>query len=299
MGAPSAGRSVSAPLATRKVAEALAGGRLGALSTLVGQTFAAFRPAAIAGRFYPAEPEQVLADVDRLLEEARASMHAAPPDALVVPHAGWIYSGPTAAIGYASLGLRAPSIERVVIIGPAHRVPLVGIAHPGARAMQTPLGLVPIDVDALEGIAASPAAHAHEHCLEVQLPFVQRLMPQARVVPLLVGRAPPREVHDVLDRLWRDERTLVLVSSDLSHFLPYDVAHAIDEETCDAIVSLDTSEVTSERACGAAAIAGFLPLCAERRMRAELLDMRSSGDTAGSRSEVVGYASIAFRGAAA
>ena len=266
----------------------------------MAQTLAAFRPAAIAGRFYPAEREDVLADVDRLLDEARATEHgasAAPPDALLVPHAGWIYSGPTAAIGYASLGAR--SFDRVVLIGPAHRVPLVGIAHPGARAMQTPLGLVPIDVDALEGIAASPAAHAQEHCLEVQLPFVQRLMPGARVVPLLVGRAPPREVHDVLARLWSDERTLVLVSSDLSHFLPYDVARAIDEETCDEIVSLHASEVTSERACGAAAIAGFLPLCAERGMRAELLDARNSGDTAGPRSEVVGYASIAFRGGAA
>jgi AmmeMemoRadiSam system protein B len=241
--------------------------------------------------------------VDELLLSAPKA--AAPfPKALIVPHAGYVYSGPVAASAYAELhrALSEPDksaaarIERVVLLGPAHRVYVSGIAGPGAARFLTPLGSVEVDQDwlaRLKGAAQSPRAHAAEHCLEVQLPFLQRLLPRARVVPLLVSDAPSAVVGDALLQLWGGKETLIVISSDLSHYLPYATARSVDEETARRILAGDDS-LDGERACGCAAINGLLHIASKKGLYSRLLDLRNSGDTAGSRDAVVGYAAFAF-----
>ena len=256
------------------------------------------RPAAVAGTFYPADPALLAATVDALLAEARVGHgpERAPPKALILPHAGYVYSGPTAARGYVSVRARAEEIERVVVIGPAHRVDVAGVAAAGVDGFATPLGTVPVDVAALEAVpsvASSPLAHAREHCLEVHLPFLQRMFPGAKVIPL-VTRGPASEVARVLEALWGGAETLVVISSDLSHYLPYAAARAIDEDTAQRIEALDPRGLDPERACGAAAIDGLLEVARARGLRIERLDLRSSGDTAGRRDEVVGYGAFGF-----
>jgi AmmeMemoRadiSam system protein B len=248
------------------------------------------RPPAVAGTFYPASPA-VLGDlVDALLAEAQPGRA---PKALIAPHAGYVYSGPIAASAFA----RVPKdVTRVVVVGPAHRAYLEGLAWPGASWMKTPLGEMEVDVAALEaaGVPANAAAHAREHSLEVELPFLQRVAPNAKVLPLAVGRASPDEVARVLERLWGGPETLIVVSSDLSHYLPYDVGREQDERTCAKIVALDPSPLTGDEACGAAGINGLLRVARARGMQAELVDLRSSGDTKGPRDEVVGYGAVCF-----
>ncbi len=257
------------------------------------------RPPAVAGTFYPASRQGIERALDKLLGGARhAAEGAAPhrlPKALIVPHAGWIYSGPIAATAFARLADDAGRISRVVLLGPAHRACVDGLAATGASAMATPLGEVPVDEDAvadLGAVAELPAAHAREHCLEVELPFLQRLLPRAHVVPLLVGDAPPEVVGHVLERLWGGDETLVVVSSDLSHYLPYETARAVDADTAERICAL--VPVEAERACGAAAINGLLWVARRKGLQPRLLDLRSSGDTAGGRDEVVGYGAFAL-----
>lgn len=254
------------------------------------------RPPAVAGLFYPAGRAELAATVDALLTEARpAPRDARPPKAIVAPHAGYVYSGPIAASAYALLAPAAERITRVVIVGPAHRVWLTGLASPGASAMRTPLGEVAVDVAALDaaGAPAHPAAHAREHSLEVQLPFLQRLLPRAHVIPLVVGAARAAEVGTVLEALWGGDETAIVVSSDLSHYLPYAVARAVDAETAARVVALDDT-LAGEQACGAAGINGLTWAARRRGMRAAVVDLRSSGDTAGGREEVVGYGAFAF-----
>jgi AmmeMemoRadiSam system protein B len=259
------------------------------------------RPAAVAGYFYPDDPATLTQLVDRLLGDARerarvaGSMLRSPPKALIVPHAGYVYSGPIAASAYVLLE-GATGIERVVLVGPAHRVAVRGLAQAGASAFATPLGEVRVDVEALaqvSGVVTSARAHAQEHSLEVQLPFIQRLLPDARLLPLVFGHASPDEVAAVLDALWGGPETLILVSSDLSHYLGHDAARALDAQTVSRIVSLD-DELDAERACGVTAVRGLLRVARKRHLQAELLDLRNSGDTAGDRARVVGYAAIAF-----
>ncbi len=260
------------------------------------------RPAAVAGHFYPADPTTLATMVDRLLAEAGEGMRAlrpaanAPrPKAMIVPHAGFIYSGPIAASAYSRLR-GARGIERVMLVGPAHRVAVRGLAQPGVGAFATPLGNVRVDTAAfvdLPGVVVSHRAHAQEHALEVQLPFLQRLLPEARIVPLVVGHASPDEVAVVLDALWGGPETLVLVSSDLSHYLSYGAARVLDAQTVARIKELD-DDVDPERACGATAIRGLVRVARRRRLRAEVLDLRNSGDTAGDKARVVGYAAVAF-----
>jgi AmmeMemoRadiSam system protein B len=266
------------------------------------------RTPAVAGLFYPASPSALASAVDEMLASTRVDAGAPVPKALVVPHAGYVYSGPIAASAYARLRPAADRIARAVIVGPAHRVWVDGVVDAGADAFVTPLGSIAVDVDALSAIASritigtSAHAHAREHSLEVQLPFVQRVLPRAKIVPLAVGHAPPDEVGRALEALWGGDETVVLVSSDLSHYHPYDVARTLDGETAERIVSLDSTEIPGERACGAAGINGLLWVARRRGMRAEQLDVRNSGDTAGRRDEVVGYGAFAFfetmRGAA-
>ncbi len=257
------------------------------------------RPPAVAGYFYPSSPGELAAGVRTLLADARMDAAACPPKALIVPHAGYVYSGPVAASAYARLSSVAGRIRRVVLLGPVHRVPVRGLALPQATAFSTPLGEVPLDTASMAALTALPqvtvsaAVHAQEHSLEVHLPFLQTVLREFRLLPLAVGDATPEEVAGVLERVWGGEETLVVISSDLSHYLPYDVARRTDDNTVRHILAL-SADLDHGEACGATPVNGLLAFAGHHALRAELLDMRNSGDTAGDKSRVVGYAAIAF-----
>jgi AmmeMemoRadiSam system protein B len=248
------------------------------------------RPAAVAGTFYPSDSDELAGVVSALL--AAAPQVAGPcPKVVIVPHAGYVYSGPIAASAFARIVPHAEKITRVVIVGPAHRVAVDGLVWPGASRLATPLGEIAIDLAAIARmpeLRASVAAHAREHSLEVELPFLQRVAPHAKLVPLVVGRARPEEVGAVLDGLWGGPETLIVISSDLSHYEPYRVGRDHDRRTAARIVEGDTALIGAD-ACGAAALNGLAWVGRTKRLRVELIDLRSSGDTAGSRDEVVGY----------
>ncbi len=254
------------------------------------------RPASVAGRFYPGDPVLLEKEVDRLLSGVVVPLEEPMPKALIVPHAGYAYSGPVAASGYARLRRAGGSIERVVLLGPSHHVAFQGLALPEADAFETPLGIVEIDLAALARIPAvrrSEAIHRPEHSLEVHLPFLQRVAPRARLVPLAVGEATPFQVAEVLEALWGGPETVIVVSSDLSHYLPYRECRAMDEETARQILRLN-SALALEGACGATPVAGFLEAARRKHLHPLLLDLRNSGDTAGGQEEVVGYGAFAF-----
>jgi AmmeMemoRadiSam system protein B len=262
---------------------------------------AVVRPAAVAGMFYPGTPQALASAVSVYLAEGAPEPGAAVPvpKAVIVPHAGYVYSGPVAARAYRRIALGRTTVRRVVMLGPVHRVPVQGLAAPSARAFATPLGTVAVDVPAVERalelkqVRVSEAAHAQEHSLEVQLPFLQTVLDEFAVVPLAVGDASEDEVAEVIERLWGGPETLIVVSSDLSHYHPYSVAQTIDRATAAAVLALDTG-LDHGQACGATPINGFA-LCAHRHgLKPELLDLRNSGDTAGDKSRVVGYAAFAF-----
>lgn len=259
------------------------------------------RPPAVAGAFYPGQPSTLARQVTSLLEEARANLRAGTqaPKALLLPHAGYVYSGSTAALGYAALAPAAATLRRVVLLGPTHRVAVDGLALPGVEAFDTPLGRVPVgDVDpavraVLPQLIESRGAHAMEHSLEVHLPFLQSVLDDFTLVPLAVGRATPDQVADVLDALWGGPETLVVVSSDLSHYLTYDTAEALDLATVAQVLRLD-APLTHDQACGATPANGLLVAARRHGLRPQLLGRCSSGDTAGDRRRVVGYAAVAF-----
>ena len=256
------------------------------------------RRPAVAGSFYPADAGLLRAQVEQLLRDAKPA--AVVPKALIAPHAGYVYSGPIAASAYATLAPRAADIRRVVLLGPSHYVPFAGLALPDAEAFATPLGDVPLDWDAIDAIAdcdgvmTSDAAHAREHSLEVQLPFLQVALGDFALVPLAVGEAEPRQTADVLEALWGGPETLVVISSDLSHYRSYRAAGVIDAQTAQAIESLDETPLDGEHACGCHPIRGLLHLARRRGLRVTPLDRRNSGDTAGDKSRVVGYGAWAF-----
>ncbi|MEI2765079.1 MAG: AmmeMemoRadiSam system protein B [Dermatophilaceae bacterium] len=261
----------------------------------------AVRPAAVAGSFYPGDPDTLRRRVDALLEDARARVPAdlPAPQALLLPHAGYAYSGAVAALGYAALARSADRIERVVLLGPTHRVAVEGLALPDASALRTPLGEVPVaalppEIRAtLPWLVDSAAVHAREHALEVHLPFLQAVLPRATVVPLAVGRAAPDDVAAVLEALWGGPETLVVVSSDLSHYHPHERAGALDRATVERVLRL-RGPVTHDQACGATPLNGLLVQARRRGLRPILLGQCTSGDTAGDRRRVVGYAAVAF-----
>lgn len=257
------------------------------------------RPAAVAGTFYPAHPTRLQDEVDALMRAASVAPcdEGRPPKALIVPHAGYVYSGPIAARAYVRLVPFADHITRVVIAGPAHRLHFQGVALPEASAFETPLGVVPVDAEAaaqIPGVPRLAAAHAREHALEVQLPFLIRVLPRFTVVPLVVGDAGGSLVAAVLEALWGGPETLIVVSSDLSHYLPYEEARRADGETADRITALTDQPIRHDQACGATPVNGLLACARRRGMSVERIDVRSSGDTAGSREEVVGYGAFAF-----
>lgn len=259
------------------------------------------RRPAVAGMFYPGKSADLAAEVVRMLDDARQRVPEAAraPKAIVVPHAGYVYSGPIAASVYAQLADAATSIRRVVLLGPTHRVGVHGLAVPAVTHFATPLGAIPIDGSAIDAIADLPqvvvadAPHEQEHSLEVQLPFLQALLKEFRLVPLAVGRASAEAVAEVLERLWGGDETLIVISSDLSHYLPYAAAREIDGATAERVLSCDPT-LSHDEACGATPLNGLLLAARRHGLQARLIDLRNSGDTAGDRMRVVGYGGFAF-----
>ena len=257
------------------------------------------RPAAIAGMFYPGNAFDLARTVDALLAAAKPATAQSTPKAIIAPHAGFVYSGPVAARIYARFASARRRIKRIVLLGPTHRVAIQGMALPGVDAFSTPLGEVPIDADAANALLKLPfignsvEAHRQEHCLEVHLPFLQKVFDAFTLVPLAVGRATAEQVAEVLELLWGGDETLIVVSSDMSHYHPYAEAQTIDKATAQAILELRT-DINHHQACGATPVTG-LNLYAQRHgLTPELIDLRNSGDTAGDKSRVVGYASFAY-----
>jgi AmmeMemoRadiSam system protein B len=257
------------------------------------------RRPAVAGSFYPGDAEELARSVESYLDRAAPVNGDAPPKALIVPHAGYIYSGPVAASGYIVLRRFAAAVERVILIGPAHRVPVRGLAAPEADLFRTPLGDVPIDHPAIEPLLSldcvelSDSAHAAEHSLEVQLPFLQLVLARFELVPLVAGDASAEEVAKVLERLWGGPETVVVISSDLSHYYDWESARRLDEQTSRAIEELAPERLGRESACGRVPVAGLLLQARRRGLGVRLLDLRNSGDTAGPRDQVVGYGAYA------
>jgi len=253
------------------------------------------RPAAVAGLFYPAHTHELTAMLAGWLNAIAVSESC--PKAMIVPHAGYIYSGPTAAYAFACL--RNRNIEHIVLFGPAHRVAFAGMAVPACNGFATPLGTVPLNRHGIEtalghtSVCRMDAAHAMEHSLEVQLPFLQYILHNFSLTPIVVGHVADADVADVMASLWGDTHTLILISSDLSHYHPYDEARDLDQQTITRILSLH-APIDHEHACGATGINGLLQIARRRRLQARLLDYRNSGDTAGDQRQVVGYAAIAF-----
>ena len=258
----------------------------------------AVRPAAVAGMFYPGDARSLASEVDDLLGSVE---HAAPrlgyPKALIVPHAGYIYSGGVAARAYDELAAARRSVRRVVLLGPTHRVAVRGLAAPSVEAFATPLGAVRIDREAIASVRELPqvvindAAHALEHSLEVQLPFLQAVLGDFALVPFAVGSAGVEQVAEVLERLWGGPETLIVISTDLSHYHSYQQARAIDGATIERIARFAT-DIDHEEACGATPLNGLLSFSKQKNLSLKLLASCNSGDTAGGKDRVVGYSSF-------
>ena len=259
---------------------------------------AGVRPVAVADLFYAADPARLRQDVESLLISPACFSHR--PKALIAPHAGYVYSGATAGKAFALLRGAGGDITRVVVIGPAHYVALRGIAIPTVGAFETPLGPVEVDRAALMQLNDLPfvrdndAAHAPEHALEVELPFLQMALGQFRLVPLVVGEATPTQAAAALQRLWGGSETLVVISSDLSHYYDYETARRLDAATAGIIERGEWPQLTSDNACGFLAVAGLLTAAANCGLNARRLALCNSGDTAGGRDRVVGYGAWAF-----
>jgi hypothetical protein len=261
---------------------------------------AIIRPAAVAGAFYPGNPAQLAAEVAELLDGVESlEPKFCFPKALIVPHAGYVYSGPVAARAYDELAAARGIVKRVVLLGPTHYVAGRGLALPTSEVFETPLGRIPLDLEAVRSLADLPQvvrsepAHAQEHSLEVQLPFLQQVLGDFALVPLAAGAATTEEVAQVLERLWGGPETLIVISTDLSHYHAYDEAKRIDGATLERILGLGT-DINHDEACGATGLNGFLRLVATKNLSLRLLAACNSGDTAGGKARVVGYAAFAL-----
>ncbi len=257
------------------------------------------RPAAVAGRFYPADPAELRDLINVLLAQVPPATGPA-PKALIAPHAGYLYSGPIAASAYAQLIPGRDQIRRVVLLGPSHYVPLDGLATSSAEAFATPLGLVPLDLETVRRAQSLPQvtqmdeAHAQEHSLEVHLPFLQTVLGDFTLVPLAVGDTSAEEIAEVLEALWGGPETRFVISSDLSHYHDLQSARRLDQATAKAIEALKPAGVGEEHACGRIPIRGLLQVARQHGLRARTIDLRTSGDTAGPRDQVVGYGAFVF-----
>jgi AmmeMemoRadiSam system protein B len=262
------------------------------------------RPPAVAGSFYPAEPSALGASLKSYLDLARQAAEGEMPDphlkAVVVPHAGFVYSGAVAASAYLRVAAVASRVRRVVLLGPSHRLWIRGLATSSADAFATPLGEIPLDRDAIARSESLPQvtlgddAHIHEHSLEVQLPFLQWVLEDFSLVPFAVGEASTAEVSELLGLLWGGDETLVVISTDLSHYHDYETARRLDRETTHAIETLTADDLDEESACGRIPLRGLLAAARQKGLNARTLDLRSSGDTAGSHEQVVGYGAWTF-----
>lgn len=256
------------------------------------------RAAAVANTFYNGDAVQLRAEIQTMLDEA--SVATSTPKAIIVPHAGFIYSGSVAANAYAQLIPAKNRIHRVVLLGPCHRVALSGLATSSADFFETPLGNVAIDRELSEKLLSFPQVqefdqtHAQEHSLEVQLPFLQTVLKNFSLLPLVVGEANATEVHEVLEAIWGGDETLIIISSDLSHFHDYRTAQEMDADTCRAIENFDGEAIHYDQACGRNPIRGLLLSASKHQLKVTTLDLRNSGDTAGSKDKVVGYGAWAF-----
>ena len=258
------------------------------------------RQPAVADMFYPGNPHELHRMITTFLNEATTETAAAVPKALVAPHAGYVYSGPIAASAYIRLKPAKDSISRVVLLGPSHRVPLLGCACSSAKYFATPLGNIPLDRKVINEILLLPfvseldQAHALEHSLEVHLPFLQEVLADFSLVPVVVGECSPEEVGQLLEKVWGGPETLIVVSSDLSHYHNYDTAQIMDTETCKAIETLNFEAIDSHHACGVMPLRGLLYVAKKHGLHATTVDCRNSGDTAGPRNQVVGYGAYVF-----
>ncbi len=260
------------------------------------------RPAAVAGSFYPATSGELQFQLDRMMTAADGYTppDAKAPKAIIAPHAGYVYSGQIAASIYARLRPIADKIRRVVLLGPAHRVAFDGLALPTTEAFATPLGLVPIDRELIEELkdlsylVKHDEAHRLEHSLETHIPFLQDVLGAFTLLPVVVGACKSEEVSAFLDRVWGEDETLIVISSDLSHYHDYETAKRIDGQTCQQIEALNNDWIVPDQACGARGINALLHVARKRDLRATTIDLKNSGDTAGSRDRVVGYGAWAF-----
>lgn len=257
------------------------------------------RRPAVAGMFYPGGAAALQAMVDEFMAQTPQPAGAA-PKAVIVPHAGLVYSGPIAATAYAQLAPAREQIRRIVLLGPSHRLPFQGLALSSAERFSTPLGEIPLDreamalLDGLPQVQVLDRAHAQEHSLEVQLPFLQRVLGEFRLVPLVVGEASANEVAEVIERLWGGAETRFVISSDLSHYHDYATARRMDQATSQAIAALRPEAIGYEDACGRIPVRGLLRAARRHGLQGRILDLRNSGDTAGPRDQVVGYGAYAF-----
>lgn len=251
------------------------------------------RQPAVAGTFYPENPQQLHQMLAHYLQEAKTDEKV--PKAMIVPHAGYIYSGPTAAAAYARLKKARHLIKRVVIIGPSHRVAFDGLAVSQAETFTTPLGKIAVDQAAVAVIAQLPfvqyleQAHAHEHSLEVHLPFLQETLHDFKIVPIVAGDASAEQVGQVIDALWGGDETLIVISSDLSHYHDYLTAQQLDQATSEIIERQEYERLEFNSACGRVPVSGLLKVAREKSLAVRTIDLRNSGDTAGDKSKVVGY----------
>jgi len=257
------------------------------------------RAAAVAGRFYPAEPCQLRRMVNSFIDQADGTDNQN-AKAIIAPHAGYTYSGPVAGSAFRLWAEESSGIKRVVLVGPSHWIDFDGVALPNTEAFATPLGEVPLDLDTvrkirpLQQVKIFNAAHEREHCLEVELPFLQTILPDFTILPLVLGEVSDAKIQEVVDVVWGGPETRIVISSDLSHYHSYERARSIDGRTACAIERLDSDALSAQRACGYRAIQALLRAASARELRATTIDLQNSGDTGGPRDRVVGYGAFAF-----
>ena len=257
------------------------------------------RPPAVANQFYPGNPERLQQTVANLISASKRS--ALSPKALIAPHAGYMYSGPIAASAYTHLYNIAEPIKTGVLIGPSHRVRLEGLAASRAVCFETPLGDVRVNqeenarlMNRFEWVHYNDNAHALEHGLEVQLPFLQTMLDDFTIVPLVCGDSLPEQVSTVLNILGEDRKTFIVISSDLSHFHDYSTACFVDKVTTEAIETYTWEAINGKMACGHIAIRGCLQFAKKHHLRVYTVAQCNSGDTQGNKQKVVGYGAYLF-----